>query len=300
MADRRSVLGPVARIGSVLIVVSASAGCAGVAAKAQPPPASTPVLVGAGDIADCSLLDGASATARLLGSIPGIVFTTGDHAYTAGTFEEFARCYAPTWGKQRQRTRPTPGNHDYGTGNAAAYFAYFGDNAGPSGRGYYSYTVGNWQVISLNSNVTMRAGSAQHRWLVQELERSSRCTLAYWHIPRFSSAAHGDDVRSADVWDALYAAHADVILNGHDHVYERFAPQTPTAQPASDRGIRQFTVGTGGANLYPFRAARPNSEVRFNRTHGVLKLTLREEEYDWAFIGIDGTVVDSGTGNCVP
>jgi hypothetical protein len=283
-----------------LLPVGFAAACTTVAPAPDVVPGSPPVLVGAGDIADCRRLDGASATARLLGGIAGTVFTTGDHAYTAGTFEEFARCYAPTWGRDRQRTRPTPGNHDYGTGNASAYFGYFGDRAGRSGQGYYSYSVGDWQIISLNSNISMQAGSPQHTWLTGELGTRSRCTLAYWHNPRFSSAAHGNDARSADVWRALYEAHADVVLNGHDHVYERFAPQTPDAQPQPDRGIRQFTVGTGGASLYQFSSPQPNSEVRLNHTFGVLKLTLRPADYDWEFIVLDGSIADSGTGTCVP
>lgn len=286
--------------GTSFLIITAGTGCSHLAPIPDVVPGSAPVLVGAGDIADCRLLDGASRTARLLGSIAGVVFTTGDHAYASGSAEEFANCYAPTWGRHRERTRPSPGNHDFMSRGAAPYFAYFGDNAGPSALGYYSYEVGTWQVISLNSNIAMNAGGDQHAWLTGELAKSPRCTIAYWHHPRFSSAAHGSDARSADTWQALYDAHADVVLNGHDHVYERFAPQTPGGEAAPNRGVRQFTVGTGGAGLYSFVTQQPNSELRLNRTYGVLKLTLGTDGYDWEFIAVDGSVSDSGSGSCVP
>ena len=263
-------------------------------------PAPPPVLVGAGDIAGCGW-DDDEATAKLLDSIPGTVFTAGDDAYPNGTAAQFASCYGPTWGRHKARTRPSPGNHDYRLAHGAAYYAYFGAAAGDSGRGYYSYELGGWHIISLNSNVPMSAGSAQERWLRTDLSlHPAPCTLAYWHHPRFSSGTtHGSWTGPQPLWQALYAAGADVIVVGHEHQYERFAPQTPAGTLDTTRGIRQFVVGTGGASFYPLGPAIANSEVRNNTTHGVIKLTLRPRGYDWAFIPVaGGTFTDSGSGRC--
>jgi len=261
------------------------------------PPA---VFVGAGDIADCG--PGAAATARLLDAVGGTIFTAGDNAYDAGTEAEFATCFAPTWGRHLARVRPSPGNHDYVTPGAAGYFAYFGDRAGPAGRGYYSFDLGAWHIVSLNSNVSVAAGSEQDRWLAADLAAArQRCVLAYWHHPRFSSALHGSDASLTDLWRTLYDARADLVVNGHDHTYERFAPQTPSGGADPVRGIREFVVGTGGAPLYPFVQIEPNSEVRYNGGWGVLKLSLDETGYAWTFIPADGAAfADSGTGVCVP
>lgn len=258
------------------------------------------VLVGAGDIASCGLTS-ADATEALLATIPGTVFTLGDNAYESGTADEFARCYAPTWGKELARTRPALGNHDAATGKGAAYFAFFGAAAGEVGRGYYSYDAGAWHVIVLNSEcwVTPCAvGSEQERWLRADLAgHPSRCTLAYWHHPYWSSGPHGNDRAMRPFVDALYAAGADLILNGHDHDYERFAPQDPDGKPVS-RGIREFVVGTGGASPYPFVTARPNSEKRITGVFGVLKLTLSPGAYTWSFIDAGGAARDDGSGTC--
>jgi hypothetical protein len=260
---------------------------------------SDPVLVGAGDIASCSH-NRDEATALLLDSIPGTVFTLGDNVYPDGTLAQFNDCYAANWGRHKNRTRPAPGNHDYHTPGAAGYFDYFGAAAGDRSKGYYSYNLGAWHLIALNSEIDHSAGSAQEQWLRTDLAAHSNvCTLAYWHSPRFSSGQHGNDNDSQALWQALYDYRADVVLNGHDHTYERFAPQNPNGQ-ADSRGIREFVVGTGGAGLYPFPTIQPNSEKRNNTVYGVLKLTLHASSYDWQFVPIAGqTFTDSGTANCV-
>lgn len=258
-----------------------------------------PVVVGAGDIAGCDE-PGDEATARLLDSIPGIIFTAGDNAYPNGRVEDFANCYAPTWGRHRERTRPSPGNHDWRTADGAPYFAYFGVQAGDSGVGYYSWDFAGWHFISLNSNIATEPGSPQERWLRADLARHrARCTLAYWHHPRFSSAQHGDDDDVDPLWRALYEAGADVVVGGHDHAYERFAPQTPDAAADPARGIRQFVVGTGGRDHYDFEEIRPNSEVRDNTSLGVLVLRLEPAGYRWRFVAAEGgTFADEGVGAC--
>jgi hypothetical protein len=266
-----------------------------------------PVFVGAGDIANCS--GEGESTAQLLDNIAGTVFTLGDNVYSDGTLTEFTNCYGPTWGRHKSRTRPIPGNHDYHTAGAAGYYTYFGTTASPldtncmsNCKGYYSYNLGAWHIIALNSEIDHATGSVQEQWLRADLAGNQRmCTLAYWHKPRFSSGAnHGNDSSFQPFWQALYDFGADVVLNGHDHEYERFAPQSPTAQAQPTRGIREFVVGTGGAGLYSFSTIQPNSEVRNATTFGVLKLTLHATSYDWQFVPIAGqTFTDSGSGNCV-
>jgi hypothetical protein len=265
------------------------------------------VLVGAGDIAHCRST-GDEATAALLDSISGTVFTTGDNAYPSGTARQFARCYGPSWGRHKARTRPSPGNHEYRTAAAAAYFAYFGAQAGPVGRGYYSYDLGHWHVISLNSNISMSAGSPQEQWLRADLAATSmRCVLAYWHHARFSSSiVHGSQKQTQPLWEALYDHGAEIVISGHDHVYERFAPQTPDGRMDADHGIREFVVGTGGrGRFYDFATPLQNSEVRDNTSHGVLKLTLDRGSYTWTFVPAvppvsppGGSFTDSGSGTC--
>ena len=257
------------------------------------------VLVGAGDIADCGS-SGAEATAALLDAIPGTVFTAGDNAYSSGTASEYANCYDPTWGRHKARTRPAPGNHEYNTSDAAPYYAYFGANAGPSGRGYYSYDLGDWHLISLNSNIDMSAGSAQELWLRADLAATTKtCVLAYWHHPRFSSGSHGSSTESQPLWQALYDYNADVVVVGHDHNYQRFARQTPSGAPDPVRGIREFVAGTGGRSHYSFSTPIANTEAYNTDTWGVLKLTLDAASYSWEFIPIaGGTYRDSGTGAC--
>jgi hypothetical protein len=261
---------------------------------------SVAILVGAGDIADCG--KASYATAALLDSIPGTVFTAGDNAYSSGSADQFTRCYEPTWGRHKAHTRPTLGNHDYQSAHGAPYYHYFGAHAGDSGAGYYSYTLGAWHVVALNSNVGMAPGSAQEQWLRADLAappHSAKCTLAYWHHPLFSSGEHGNYRPARALWQALYDAGADVVISGHDHIYERFAPQTPAGALDTARGIREFVVGTGGADLYEFSMLQRHSEARNNRTHGVLKLTLRPSGYDWEFVPTPGGKFrDEGSGEC--
>ena len=267
-------------------------------ARAQ---ATDPLFVGAGDIAVCGS-SGDEATAALLDGIAGTVYTLGDNAYEDGTLTEYNSCYGPSWGRHKARTQPVPGNHEYHTSGAAGYFDYFGAAAGQRGQGYYSYRLGEWFILALNSEIAAGAGSAQEQWLRQQLAANPvRCTLAYWHKPVFSSGSgHGNDATMAAIWGTLYEFGADVVLAGHDHNYERFAPQTATGQAAPGRGIREFVVGTGGRSLRGQGTVRANSEVRNFDTHGVLKLTLRATTYDFEFVPVAGrTFRDSGTGQCV-
>jgi uncharacterized protein YjdB len=258
------------------------------------------VLVGAGDISDCGN-DNDEATAKLLDGIAGTVYTTGDNAYSDGTATEYANCYNPTWGRHKTRTRPSPGNHDYHTSGASGYYGYFGSLAGPSSRGYYSYDVGDWHIISLNSEVSMSAGSTQEQWLRADLAASTKqCTLAYWHKPRFSSGTnHGSESAAQPLWQALYDFHAEIVLNGHEHNYERFAPQTPTGTADATNGIREFVVGTGGESHYTGNSPIANSQVFNGSTFGVLKLTLGAGTYSWQFVPVAGqSFTDSGSGTC--
>ncbi len=270
-------------------------------AAAQP---DAPVLVAAGDIARCGE-PGAAATAALLAELPGTVATLGDNAYRAGSRRDFADCYEPTWGAEKGRTRPVLGNHEYGTREARGYFGYFGDAAGERGKGYYSYDLGAWHVVALNSNCDevggCAAGSPQEQWLRADLAaHPAACTLAYWRHPVFSSGAeHGGEPTVRPLWDALAEAGADVVLGGHEHNYERFAPQAPDGRADEAYGIREFVVGTGGAGHYPIGDPLPNSEARNDDTFGVLALTLRPDGYDWAFVPVSGgAFTDAGSAPC--
>lgn len=263
------------------------------------------VLIAAGDIAGCGIEKDAE-TALLLDNLPGTVAVLGDNVYEDGTAQEYSNCYTPTWGRHKARTRPTPGNHEYHSADAAPYFSYFGAAAGDAGKGYYSYNLGAWHIVVLNSNCDDMGGCArsspQGQWLIADLAANpTTCTLAYWHHPRFNSGAlHGNDSQTQDFWQILYDYGADVILNGHEHLYERFAPQQPNTTADSARGLRQFTVGTGGGALSTFGTIRPNSEVRNNTAFGVLKLTLYPTRYDWQFVPIAGqTFADAGSAPCV-
>jgi len=264
-----------------------------------PPPTGGPeTFVGAGDIAICG--GNAEATARQLDGIGGTVFTLGDNAYSSGTRADFQNCYEPTWGRHKSRTRPAPGNHDYENPGASAYFEYFGANAGPIGLGYYSFDLGAWHVISLNSNIGTDPGSAQAAWLRADLAASAnaRCTLAYWHHPVFSSGPNGNREAPVmrEIYRILYNANVDLALVGHDHLYERFGPQDTDGRLDTARGIRQFVVGTGGVPLYDFEAIKPNSEVRL-KAHGVLRLVLSSDRYQWDFLAVSGAG-DSGSQAC--
>lgn len=252
------------------------------------------VLVGAGDIARCSS-DRDEATAALIGSIRGTVFTTGDNAYPDGTARQFDRCYDPSWGALLRRTRPSPGNHDYHTPGASGYFGYFGDRAGPGTRGFYVFRRGSWRIYSLNSE---RITDRQLDWLEADLAaHPSRCSLAYWHRPRFSSGYHGNDRQVRVFWARLYDAGVELVVNGHDHDYERFAPMRPDGA-RHWKGIRQFVVGTGGTGLRPFEEVQPHSVARQASVHGVLKLVLGDGRYRWRFVSVDGSWSDAGSAGC--
>lgn len=262
------------------------------------------ILVGAGDIADCKDLSGAEATGKLLDQVSGTVMAVGDLAYPDGSKENFV-CYDKTWGRAKARTRPAPGNHEFHSSGASPYFDYFGAAAGDPKTGYYSYELGKWHIIVLNSECVAvggcEAGSPQEKWLRADLAAHPvACTLAYWHKPLFSSGgAHGNDLTVKPLFQALYDGNADVVVNGHDHDYERFAPQDPEGAADAKRGIREFVAGTGGKNHRPFGEPKPNSEVRDATAFGVLKLTLKANSYDWQFIPEAGkNFTDSGGGAC--
>lgn len=268
------------------------------------PPSPTAILVGAGDIATCAKTEDES-TARLIRAVlrersDAVVFTTGDNAYPGGTAEAYANCYEPTWGTFKRSTRPVPGNASYRTDSTAAgYFGYFGKRAAPP-LGFYSYNLGVWHIVALNSSLSMAAGSPQERWLRKDLsEHPKKCTLAYWHVPRFSSGQHGDSPDVSAIWRVLYEHRVEVVVNGHDHDYERFKRQTPDGVFDSS-GIRQFVVGTGGTALRRLRRHRaPLSVVANDHVHGVLKFTLFAGGYYWDFIPVRGeSFLDSGAGTC--
>jgi len=298
------VRGIAAGTASIRAAAGGQTGTSTVTVVTPPPPSGSEVLIGAGDIAVCGST-GDDATSNILVSTSGTVYTLGDNAYPDGSATDYANCYNGSWGRVKARTMPAPGNHEYHTSGAAGYFGYFGSKAGEPGKGYYSYNLGAWHIVVLNSNsacstISCSATSAQVQWLKADLAANTKsCTLAYWHHPRFNSGAeHGNLTAVGPFWDALYAAGAEIVLNGHEHVYERFAPQKPNAV-ADPNGIRQFTVGTGGAPLYSFSSTiQPNSERRNNTSLGVLKLTLKSGGYDWQFIPATGSFTDSGSGTC--
>ena len=274
--------------------------------SAEPSPSpSDPVLVGVGDIATCDH-DDDEQTAGLVARLDGIVFTLGDNAYDQGSAADFRDCYDPSWGRVKDRTEfPVAGNHDYGTRNAAGYRAYFGKRAAPRGDTWYSRDVGAWHVIVLDANCTelaggCRPGSPQLRWLRQDLAANqSPCTLAMWHQPRFSSGEHGNDASVAPFWDALYGAGADLILNGHDHDYERFAPQDPDGNLDDARGMTEIVAGTGGGEMRAMAHTVANSLVRKGRLLGVLQVTLHPTGWDSRFVPTaDYSFADEAHGTC--
>jgi hypothetical protein len=292
--------------------------------------AHAPVMIGAGDIAVCGT-SGDEATAAIVDSVlradsadksesvvsllrpdsakkleSAVVFTLGDNAYPSGDVNDFPRCFSPSWGSPRimRAIRPAPGNHDYATGTAATYFRYFGERAGPSGKGYYSYDFAGWHIISLNSEILSRrsvpAANAQESWLRQDLkDHPALCTLAYFHRPLFSSGSHGPSAQVQSLWQILYNAGADLILSGHDHHYERFRPQTPSGAYDPINGIEEIIVGTGGGELRGVRdTPAQNSIVQIHGHFGVLKLMLGSGEYGHAFLDTHGRVWDSGGRKC--
>lgn len=264
-----------------------------------PTPSSTPsggsvVLVGAGDISTCSN-NNDELTARLLDNIPGTVFTAGDNAYVDGTYTEYTNCYGPTWGRHKSRTKPVPGNHEYESVGAAGYFQYF-DNIEP----YYAYNLGTWRIYALNSEIDVSASSPQVAWLQADLAaKPNLCVLAYWHKPRWSSgSSHGSNPAMQALWQVLYEAGAELVINGHEHHYERFT-QMDTSGSAVSQGLREFVAGTGGARQYPFGSILSTSEMRDNTSYGVLKLSLAAGSYEWQFVPVEGaTFTDSGSSAC--
>ena len=267
---------------------------------------STATMVGAGDIVGCSEKGDSSATARLLGNIGGSVYTLGDNVQGQGDINEFRNCYDPTWGKYKKRTRPSVGNHEYDTTSGAKpYFDYFGWRAGKPSRGYYSYDLGTWHIVALNSNCEEVGGcdwrSAQGHWLRRDLtHHRTRCTLAYFHHPLYASGRGYDSPEVKPFWHILYNQHADVILSGHAHRYERFARITPSGERSSARGIRQFILGTGGApGGTQHGPDEPRVQAKKIGAPGVLKLKLGSGFYHWKFVPVGGrNYTDSGRAHC--
>jgi 3',5'-cyclic AMP phosphodiesterase CpdA len=262
------------------------------------------VVIAAGDIAECSG-DRDEATAALVAANPtATVLALGDLAYPDGSAQDFADCYGPSWGAFKARTRPVPGNHEYRTRDARAYFSYFGAAAGDPSQGYYSFELGLWHVVALNSNCKevggCEAGSPQEQWLRADLAAHPReCTLAYMHHPRFSSGKHGNTEDVDALWRALAEAKVDVVLSGHDHSYERFHLKNAAGSPYG-YGMRLIVVGTGGASLRPFESLQPDSYVRASVADGVLKMNLRTGWYDWRFLPASGeTFTEYSSAPCV-
>jgi hypothetical protein len=259
------------------------------------PRGATAVVAAVGDIGWCGS-PGVAQTARVIEGIDGRVLLAGDVAYPDGSIQNFIACFDPLWGQFRNRWHPVPGNHEYYTPGAAGYFQYFGAAAGP-GRSYYQLVAGDWLVLMLDSNIDVAPGSPQFEFVRNELQRyRGRCTLAVWHHPLFSSGPNGDNRYMREMWRLLYDGNADVVVAGHDHLYERFGKQD--ADGRSDvRGLRQFIVGTGGAELYNFMRTAPNSQSRVG-AFGALKLTLQPDGYEWAFVDGSGNVRDTGVDGC--
>ena len=317
---------------ALVLVFCLSASLAGLACKPPvqltPPPAGASavqvalagasVLIGVGDIAVCGAY-GDEATATLVDSVLRAdsaakvhdeVFTLGNNAYPNGSATDFALCFGPSWGDSTKlimkNIRPSPGNHEHLSGSDAPYYRYFGSRAGAPSKGYYSYNVGAWHAIVLNSEIMVNSGftdaerQAQEDWLTADLKSNTqKCTLAYWHHPRFSSGWHGTDPRLGPFWELLYAGGADLVMNGHDHDYERFLPQTPAGVGDSVTGITEIIAGTGGGDLRGYRNSfEPNSVIRIQGHYGVLVLTLGAAEWRSAFLDVDGRLWDESGGTC--
>jgi acid phosphatase type 7 len=314
---RRRLVVPVLLLPAALLVAPAARlpVAAGASAGLQAPV--TVTVMAAGDISpdpSSSKADDVATSNLILGADPTAVLTLGDNQYPQGELADFQspRGYQGSWGRFKARTHPSPGNHDYSdpAGGAAGYFGYFGPLAGSPASGYYSFDLGAWHIISLNSNCgaagapSCAQDSAQVRWLQADLQRSSRlCTLAYWHHPRFTdTAGHGDDTRTQYFWNALYAAHADLVLNGHNHVYQRFGALHPLGRLAPyGAGVRSLVVGTGGNSLYRFSTPpRSSSRYRDDQHYGVLHLTLAPTSWSSAFHRTDGRVADPAAAGCWP
>ncbi len=272
-------------------------------------PSPSQLFFAAGDIADCRGVSpqesAANKTANLLASQIKThreykILLPGDTTYPVGLPAEFHQCYEPTWGRFKQHTYPAPGNHEYYSPLAYGYHRYFGKQAGSQKKPYYSFNSGNWHIISLDSNLRDGDFDRQLDWLSSDLKKNRQsCILAFWHHPLYSSGIHGNSGFMKPVWEKLYRAGADIVLSGHDHHYERFAPQDAEGNTDSVYGIRQFVVGTGGARLTPTFRQKPNSETIAEKTFGILKLELRHNNYSWQFMPTEGSsYTDSGTGQC--
>jgi len=309
MPSRRAAIRPALSLAAALLLTTCSTDTQPAAPRTSVRPDLTvtlsggEILVGAGNVSTCRNSNDA-ATATLLDGIPGTVFAAGDLAYDNGAKDRFNKCYNPTWGRHKARTRPTPGEIEYKQGGAQPYFNYFGAAAGTPGKGYYSYDLGDWHVVVLNSGISTAAGSAQEQWLRGDLAASpARCTVAYWHHPRFFSGSSTQSNSAVKpLWDDLYAAGAEIVINAHYENYERFALQAPDGTADPSYGIRQFVAGTGGEAHDPLGPPAPNSEVQNSSTYGVLKLTLSTDgsgAYTWEFVPVaGGSFTDSGSGTC--
>lgn len=299
MTERLPRLSFALALGTCLTVLAAACGGGSPSAPSQPGPIigdRTAEVIVVGDIGWCGTT-ATGATAQLVDRLSGLLLLVGDIAYPNGSPADFQNCFHPTWGHFRDRWYATPGNHDYLTPNAAGYFNYFGDAAGSDRTGYYAMLVGDWQVLMLNSNIPAQRNTEQYEFVRREIDLQRRpCTLAVWHHPLFTSAQNGSNPSMRDLYNLLDAGGADVVVNGHDHVYERFARQSADGRPA-DRGIREFVAGTGGAELYRFTTVAPNSEVRIAQ-FGVLRLVLQPTSYRWEFVGVQGGLADSGNEPC--
>lgn len=268
--------------------------------------AGDPVIAAAGDIA-CRPGQAVTASAcrqrATAALLPGAdrVLTLGDNQYDSGLLNEYQGSYDPTWGQYKAETAPVPGNHEYRSGSAAGYFTYFGALAGTPSKSWYSYDLGTWHLIALNSTVPMNQGSPQNVWLEADLAaHPAACTLAYWHYPLYSAGGYAPGIgKSRPVWVDLLRARADLVLNGHEHHYERWAPMDQSGQPSAT-GIREIVVGTGGKAHGSVVTPGVSGLEAFDGTHfGVLRVTLRPRSYQWAFTGEGGAVLDSGTTTCV-
>jgi len=296
--DDISIVGLVRR---TLVVVALVASACAPQILAPTPAAGDPVITAAGDIAsEGAPGTGQRRTADLIESIgPTAALTLGDNQYPNGALADFMASYDPTWGRFKGITRPVPGNHDYDTAGADGYFDYFGPRAHRGNGGYYSFDIGAWHLIAVNSGPGTISGE-QLAWIRHDLRRSdATCELAYWHHPRWSSGTtHGSDGDVAPLWRVLYRFGVDVVLNGHEHNYERFALMSPDGRLAPDTGIREFVVGTGGADSYPFGQPIRGSQKRVTGVFGVLRMTLHDDAYSWAFVNGSGTISDHGRQAC--
>jgi hypothetical protein len=268
-------------------------------AGAQAFAAPDPTVVAAGDISPPRIGSQRQTSDLAIQLAPTRVLVLGDQQYPRGEISDFRRYYRPTWGRLKSKTYPVPGNHEYASAGAAGYFEYFGARARPQGRSFYSVDLGSWHIVALDSNIARSPRSAQLAWLRRDLRTTTKpCVLAFWHHPRFSSGSrHGNNPSVTPFWWELYLQHADVVLNGHEHHYERFNRQSPRGHPTY-LGMREFVVGTGGNGHYPFGPAKVNSQKRIANTYGVLRLVLHPASYDWRFVAVGGAVLDRGTQRC--